>query len=143
MLRGLVGKDPAGLIMFLLLLVAFLPAAVIGLALHKQIKEHLFKPWPVIAALAAGGVLMIVIERWRKGRTNRETPSLGGGGVQESSLDAAPIPKDSKPDTRTTIESMTFKMALIIGLAQCLAMWAGHVALDGHHPGSYPRGHGH
>jgi undecaprenyl-diphosphatase len=48
------------------ILVAFLPAAIVGLLLHGIIKMYLFNPWTVSAALIAGGVAIIVIERMVK-----------------------------------------------------------------------------
>ncbi|MEK7260987.1 MAG: undecaprenyl-diphosphate phosphatase, partial [Pseudomonadota bacterium] len=50
------------------LFIAFLPAAIIGLALHKYIKAHLFSPLTVGAALIVGGFLILVIERWHQHR---------------------------------------------------------------------------
>lgn len=49
----------------LALFIAFLPAAIIGLATHHWITEHLFTPAVVVAALIAGGVVILAIERWR------------------------------------------------------------------------------
>src|SRR5438309_1610418 len=49
----------------LALLVAFLPAALVGLLTHHWITAHLFTPPVVIAALIAGGVAILAIERWR------------------------------------------------------------------------------
>src|SRR5689334_1884829 len=42
MLRGLIGQNPAGLRLALQILVAFAPAAVVGLLFEKKIEEHLF-----------------------------------------------------------------------------------------------------
>jgi len=81
-----------------LLVVAFLPAAVVGLALNKHIKANLYSPMPVAYALAVGGVLMIAVERWY-----RRTPGR----------------------KRIGIEDMTVRHALLIGVAQTLAMWPG------------------
>jgi len=47
------------------LAVAFLPAAFVGLLTHKWIKANLFHPLTVGGALVAGGVIILVIERWR------------------------------------------------------------------------------
>ncbi|HEU5171662.1 MAG TPA: undecaprenyl-diphosphate phosphatase [Gemmatimonadales bacterium] len=47
------------------LFVAFLPAAAVGLLAHEAIKRHLFNPATVAAALVAGGVAILAIERWR------------------------------------------------------------------------------
>lgn len=49
----------------LALLVAFLPAAIVGLLIHHWITAHLFTPVVVIAALIAGGLAILAIERWR------------------------------------------------------------------------------
>ncbi|HLD13517.1 MAG TPA: undecaprenyl-diphosphate phosphatase [Burkholderiales bacterium] len=53
------------------LLIAFLPAAIIGLALHKYIKAQLFSPVTVGAALIVGGFLILIIERWHQHRGAR------------------------------------------------------------------------
>jgi undecaprenyl-diphosphatase len=53
------------------ILIAFIPAAVIGLALHKKIEALLTKPILVCWALIVGGVAILVIERLvRPGRTH-------------------------------------------------------------------------
>jgi undecaprenyl-diphosphatase len=46
------------------LLIAFLPAAVVGFLAHDWIKERLFHPAVVAAALIIGGILILLIERW-------------------------------------------------------------------------------
>jgi undecaprenyl-diphosphatase len=99
MFRGLAGRDPEGLRLATLLMVAFMPAAVIGLLAEKAIKRWLFGPWPVVAALAAGGVAMIVEEAWRARRAGKSNARDVG--------------------------SMTMRAALIVGCCQCLAMWPG------------------
>jgi len=45
------------------LFIAFLPAAVVGLLLHKMITTYLFNPITVAGALIVGGVLILIIER--------------------------------------------------------------------------------
>ena len=57
---GLVGRSTEGRQLLVRLVVAFLPAAVIGAALDHPIKDHLFGPWPVVAAWVAGGVFLLV-----------------------------------------------------------------------------------
>jgi undecaprenyl-diphosphatase len=97
-LLALVQRKPGSVRLFAALFVAFLPAAIVGLVLHKTIKEYLFGPWPVSAALIVGGVLMIVVERVRRRK-----------GVQgEDGLD-----------------KIDLKRALWIGLGQCLSLWPG------------------
>jgi undecaprenyl-diphosphatase len=50
------------------LAIAFLPAAVVGLLLHRYIKTYLFNPTTVALALIIGGVLILLIEH-TPGRT--------------------------------------------------------------------------
>jgi undecaprenyl-diphosphatase len=44
-------------------LIAFLPAVVLGLALHDFIKSALFSPWVVCVTLVLGGILILWIEK--------------------------------------------------------------------------------
>jgi undecaprenyl-diphosphatase len=97
-LRGVLTKDAASLRLFGALLVAFLPAAVMGLLLGKTIKRLLFGPVPVAAALFVGGVVMIIVERVRRARHIH-----GEAGT----------------------EHVTLKRAFIIGCGQCFALWPG------------------
>ena len=98
LLLGLARRDPASARLALALAIAFLPAALVGLAFHKAIKARLFGPGPVAAALIAGGVLMIAVEAARKRGTE---PGLG------------------------RLEDVTPMRALTIGIAQCFALWPG------------------
>ena len=59
--------------------VAFLPAAIIGLVTHRWITEHLFTPKVVIAALIAGGVAILAIERWRPSPRFNTVMEIGFG----------------------------------------------------------------
>jgi undecaprenyl-diphosphatase len=97
-LRGLFTRDRASIQLLVALLIGFAPAAVTGLLLHKAIKERLFGPYPVAAALIVGGVAMIVVERLR----------ARAGAKGEDGLDR-----------------VTPKRALIIGLGQCASLWPG------------------
>ena len=47
------------------ILIAFLPAVMAGVFLHRLIKEVLFSPWVVAVSLIIGGILILVIERVR------------------------------------------------------------------------------
>jgi len=100
MARGLAGRDPPGLALVAALAAAFLPAAVVGALAHQWIKATLFNPLSVVAALAVGGALMIVVEHyfWRRRKD-----------VQRI----------------TDVAQVRLWQALVIGLAQCLAMWPG------------------
>jgi len=96
MCRGLLGADPQGLRLARNIVIAFLPAAILGPLLDDTIEAHLFTTGPVLAALAVGGVLMLFVHRF--------TPN---GNPDKSAFD------------------LTIKAALLIGLLQCLAMWPG------------------
>ena len=99
MLRGVIGQDREGLKLAMMLLAGFLPAAIIGLLFNDKIEEKLFGMWPVIIAWIVGGVMILATAWWRK-----RNPAAGNG------MDLC---------------EMTLKMALLIGLLQCVAMWPG------------------
>ncbi|UFN48326.1 undecaprenyl-diphosphate phosphatase [Roseomonas sp. OT10] len=59
------------------LLLAFLPALILGATLHKTITTLLFNPWVVATALILGGVALIVIERTRPAPKIGSIPEIG------------------------------------------------------------------
>ena len=69
-----------------------IPAGILGVLFHSTIKEVLFT-WIVVISLVAGGILMIVAEKF------------------------------SKPSTARTLDEITYKQAFTIGMFQCLALW--------------------
>ncbi|MFW6414263.1 MAG: undecaprenyl-diphosphate phosphatase [Verrucomicrobiota bacterium] len=103
MLRGVVGRDPEGLKLLLCLVVAFLPAAVFGLLTRDTLKAHFFTPVSVAVALAAGGILMMGVEKWYERQTKSE------GGKRRCS----------------NLTDITYLQALVIGIFQCLALFPG------------------
>ena len=46
------------------LVIAFIPAALVGFLFHHQIKAALFTPVVVATALVVGGIVILLIERW-------------------------------------------------------------------------------
>jgi undecaprenyl-diphosphatase len=62
-LAGLVRREPESWRFLRNVAVAFLPSAVVGLALHAQIEAMLGSPTIVAVALIVGGVAILVIER--------------------------------------------------------------------------------
>ena len=100
MARGLAGRDPDGVRLLRNILLSFIPVAAAGLLLHDVIKDELFGVRPVIAALAVGGGVMIVVDRWRR---------------------AHPVPAGAA----RTLKTLTARQAFFIGLAQCLSLWPG------------------
>jgi len=109
MLRGLIGKDAFGRRLLINLVVAFLPAAILGPLLNEWIQSRLFHTGPVLAALLLGGIWMIWLGR--------------GTGTKHVSLET----EGEKPDGRRQIgiDEMTWRTALGIGLFQVVAMWPG------------------
>ncbi len=96
---GLFGGDPVGLRLLIGVAAGFLPAAVLGLLFNKPIKAYLFGPWPVVAAWLVGGLAILAVSY-----RNRNNHTVRSG---------------------STLENLTWKMAFIIGIAQCIAMWPG------------------
>ncbi len=47
------------------LILGFVPVAIVGLLTHRWIKARLFSPAIVAGALIVGGLLILLIERWR------------------------------------------------------------------------------
>jgi len=92
--RGL-GREAAANRFVANLLVAFLPAAVLGLAFHHAIKTYLFNPFTVAIALIAGGLIIFWVERMN------HQPRVN------------------------SIDEMDWKDALKVGFAQALAMIPG------------------
>lgn len=80
------------------LLVAFIPAAMLGLLLDDFITQVLFNPVVVAIALIVGGVLFIVIER---------------------------RPQAQQGDQTQALESISLRQALLIGLGQTFALIPG------------------
>lgn len=99
-IAALDGPERQGFTMLRLLMIAFLPAAVFGKLFHGIIEEHLFGPLPVVYALAAGGVLMILVEYffWLR---DRSRPRIAD------------------------IDRIQYRQALFIGMMQVVAMWPG------------------
>jgi len=52
------------------LFVAFLPAAILGLAFANAIKARLFAPVPVATAFIVGAFVILWVEHWQKGKPN-------------------------------------------------------------------------
>lgn len=63
LLAGLFRRDKNGLALLKNLLVAFLPAAVLGVLFDKQIEEFLFGLWPVVVAWLVGGLVILLLPR--------------------------------------------------------------------------------
>ncbi len=83
------------------LVAAFIPAAIFGLLLDDWLEARLFKPLPVVLALAIGGVALVLLDKW----------------VRERAAD--------ERGTEVDGSSLTVVQSVLIGLMQCVAMWPG------------------
>ncbi len=81
------------------LILAFLPAAIIGALFHNLIKQYLFSNLVIAIALIIGGIIMIIVERKSGGSSSK------------------PIAK--------SVDNIKPSTALSIGFMQCLAMIPG------------------
>lgn len=89
-------KQDLGARQFLLnLLIAFIPAAILGKLFSDHIKHVLFKPVPVAIAFIVGGVIILWAEK------RKHTASID------------------------SVEAMDWKLALKVGFCQCLALIPG------------------
>lgn len=89
-------RDQRSLRFALMIILSFLPAAILGLLFHKQIKNVLFNPIVVAVALVVGGIIIIIVERFLRNRSQQ-----------------------------MDIDNMTPATAVKIGFAQALAMIPG------------------
>jgi undecaprenyl-diphosphatase len=86
------------------ILIAFIPAAVVGVLLRHFIKDVLFSPGVVAVSLIVGGVIMILVDRRpakAASATDADVQSLG------------------------EVKSITFGQALIVGIAQVVSLIPG------------------
>jgi undecaprenyl-diphosphatase len=94
-----VTSDPRQQKLVVNLIVAFLPAAVLGVLFAKAIKAHLFKPEPVAAAFIIGAFVILWAERRHK-----------------------VLPGSHRVET---VDDMTMLDAFKVGCAQCFALIPG------------------
>src|SRR5215472_5512188 len=88
-------RQAAARLFLLKILIAFVPAAVVGLVAHHWIEDHLFVPGFVATTLLVGGVLILIIDG----------PRRGGGLVD--------------------LDRMSFGQAIAIGAGQVLSLLPG------------------
>ncbi len=96
MVDGLLGRSEEGRRVLTAVIVAFIPTAIIGLLIVGWVRERLFGIGPVAAAWLVGGLAILALTR--SGVMERGGRSLG---------------------------ELTMPQAVVIGLAQAVAMWPG------------------
>ena len=96
MLDGLLGRSDEGRAVLMAVMAAFIPTAIIGVTLRSTVKEQLFGPFPVVVAWIIGGVVILALSR-------RDWFNKPGQALTE----------------------LTARNAVIIGVAQAIALWPG------------------
>ena len=102
MMLGLLGLDPRGKRLAINVIVAFLPAAILGPILDDKIEEFLFGLLPIAIALFLGALLMYWVEKRKKAKDS--------GMIMEQGR---------------TLDDLTLGHSFFIGFLQCFAMWPG------------------
>lgn len=96
-LQGVVGRSDTGRRLLVNLIAAFVPAAMVGVLLDSLLEKHLLKPIPVAFAWLVGGVAIIATAKRFKAAQH----------------------------AGRLLDSMTARDALMIGVAQSVALWPG------------------
>lgn len=112
LIRGALTGVPTEVAFARNLLLAFLPAAVIGALFIKVIKSALYHPGVVAVSLVVGGLIMLWVER-----RAHHTPGNAPGAADDSASD--------ERATAYALEQISWKQALGVGVAQCVAMIPG------------------
>jgi undecaprenyl-diphosphatase len=93
--RGALKGDKGSIAFIRNLMLAFFPAIIVGFFARDYIKAHFFNPTTVSIALIVGGIIILLIEKYRPTATIKQS------------------------------EDMSWRMALGLGVFQCLAMIPG------------------
>lgn len=96
MVDGLLGRSDDGRAVLMAVMAAFIPTAIIGVTLRSTVKEQLFGPFPIVVAWIIGGIVILALSR-------RDWFNKPGEALTE----------------------LTVRHAVIIGVAQAIALWPG------------------
>lgn len=96
MADGLLGRSEEGKTVLKAVIVAFIPTAIIALSLYGTVRERLFGVAPIAAAWIVGGLAILALTR---------SGLLERGGIE--------------------LHELTAKHAVLIGVAQTIALWPG------------------
>jgi len=96
MIDGILGRSDEGRHVLIAVIGAFIPTAIIGLALKDVVRDRLFGPTPIAFAWLVGGIIILVLVRTRV---------LERGGA--------------------ALNQITARQAVLIGIGQAIALWPG------------------
>lgn len=94
--KGIFSPDLKGLRFWINIVVAAIPATILGFLFDNFIDEKLFNSFTVALALVVGGILMIIIEN-----------------------------KYRKKNKTRSVDNIRLRQSLLVGIFQCLALWPG------------------
>jgi undecaprenyl-diphosphatase len=97
-----------------LIVIASLPAGVIGIVFEKELRTLTARPEVAAIFLMVNGLLLFAAERFRKSAEVRELAAREG----------------AKPDGARRLETLEYREALVVGVAQSTALVAG-ISRDG------------
>ncbi len=100
-------------VLWLKVIVACIPAAIIGILFDDWFEEHFFNATVVAIALIGYGIAYIVVERVNTKKEGIEASPMG------SHTKKNPLVEDDE------LESLSFPRAILIGCFQCLAIIPG------------------
>jgi undecaprenyl-diphosphatase len=92
-----------------LIIVASIPAGIIGLALEHQLRTLTAKPEVAAVFLMVNGLILLAAERFRRRAEVRELAAREG----------------AKPDGARELATLEYREALVVGVAQSTALVAG------------------
>ena len=134
LLRGALTRDPVELAFLRNLIIAFLPAAVIGALAISYIKMLFHNPGVFVFTLVGGGLIMLWVERKPQYAKFATHQVLVSGGMSPQGVstpvvlsggEGAAVTVASQRATAHALEQISWKQALVVGFAQCLAMVPG------------------
>lgn len=109
LVRGTLRGDRTEVLFARNLIIAFLPAAVVGALMISYIKMLFHHPGVFVFTLVGGGLIMLWVER---------KPQYAKHGQAFDTV-------ASQNATAHSLDQITWKQALVVGFAQCLAMVPG------------------
>ncbi|CAA9550764.1 MAG: Undecaprenyl-diphosphatase [uncultured Thermomicrobiales bacterium] len=124
------GAGFRGLNGLILLACSALPAAILGFIFLDPINDYLFGPTTVAIGWIVGGIALVIVERFLPSANPSEAALTAAG----PSGEPVRMPEEELPDGRRralarpryeTLDDITWRVALMIGLWQCFALWPG------------------
>jgi undecaprenyl-diphosphatase len=107
-----------------LIIVSTIPAGIIGIALERELRVLLAKPLAAAIFLTVNGFVLFAGEGFRRRAAGREVQPLAGTNESDD------VGKSDEIDSGRAIAQLSYRDALVVGLAQSTALIAG-ISRDG------------